>query len=238
MAAVRTLLVILAHVASAECFALTPRVTRFTVSPRTMSACATRSFGWHEAHSGRDYARPTILMSVPSEAPEVDCLVVGGGISGLAAAFFADKAGASVLLGEKNTQLGGVIQTQTDGAAQWEEGPNTFQASAKAMLRLVADLGLSDQIVASDPKLPRFVYSDNKLYALPKDIPKLLSPWALLRAAVGVLLPQPAPASADETVASFIERTLGKEVPCKALPQNTLVRVALCGAHIGTCPEE
>ena len=109
MSAVRTILVILAHVASAECFALTPRVTRFTVSPRTMSACARRSFGWHKAHSRRDYARPTILMSVPSEATEVDCLVVGGGISGLAAAFFADKAGASVLLGEKNTQLGGVI---------------------------------------------------------------------------------------------------------------------------------
>ena len=114
-----------------------------------------------------------------------------------------------MLLGEKNTQLGGVIQTQTDGAAQWEEGPNTFQASAKAMLRLVADLGLSDQIVASDPKLPRFVYSDNKLYALPKDIPKLLSPWALLRAAVGVLLPQPAPASTSFFQDLLSEASLG-----------------------------
>ena len=53
-------------------------------------------------------------------------------------AFYADRGGAKVLLAEKGDKLGGVIQTQQGDEAQWEEGPNTFQASAKGMLRLVA----------------------------------------------------------------------------------------------------
>ena len=53
-------------------------------------------------------------------------------------AFYADRGGAKVLLAEKGDRLGGVIQTQRGDGAQWEDGPNTFQASAKGMLRLVA----------------------------------------------------------------------------------------------------
>ena len=79
---------------------------------------------------------------VVMKAEDVDCLVVGGGISGLTTAFYADRGGAKVLLAEKGKKLGGVIETQgDDGAAfQWEDGPNTFQASAKGMLRLVAGI--------------------------------------------------------------------------------------------------
>jgi oxygen-dependent protoporphyrinogen oxidase len=126
------------------------------------------------------------------------------------------QGGASVLLADKAPTLGGVIETQQKDGAQFEDGPNTFQASAKGMLRLVADLGLEGQVVASNPKLPRFVYSGGELYALPKDLPKLLSPFALVRAAFGVLLPV-AKVGDDETVASFIERTLGSEVLTKVV---------------------
>ena len=126
------------------------------------------------------------------------------------------QGGAAVLLAEKAPTLGGVIETQQKDGAQFEDGPNTFQASAKGLLRLAADLGLADQVVASDPKLPRFVYWDEELYALPKDLPRLLSPLALVRAALGVLLPV-AKSSDDESVASFIERTLGSEVLSKVV---------------------
>ena len=90
-----------------------------------------------------------------SNSDEVDCLVIGGGVSGLTTAFYADKGGANVLLAERASRLGGVIETQRQDDAQWEDGPNTFQASAKGMLRLVADLGLENELVASNPKLPR-----------------------------------------------------------------------------------
>lgn len=129
---------------------------------------------------------------------------------------FALQGGATVLLAEKAPTLGGVIETQQKDGAQFEDGPNTFQASAKGLLRLVADLGLAGQVVASDSKLPRFVYWGEELYALPKDFPRLLSPLALVRAALGVLLPV-AKAGDDETVASFVERTLGSEVLSKVV---------------------
>jgi hypothetical protein len=85
------------------------------------------------------------------------------------------------------------------------------------MLRLVADLGLESELVASNPKLPRFVYADDNLFALPADLPKLLSPVALIRAGIGVLLPVAKSSDTDETVASFITRVLGEEVLSKVV---------------------
>ena len=85
------------------------------------------------------------------------------------------------------------------------------------MLRLVADLGIEAELVASNPKLPRFVYADDNLFALPADLPKLLSPVALIRAGIGVLLPVAKSSDTDETVASFITRVLGEEVLSKVV---------------------
>ncbi len=65
--------------------------------------------------------------------------------------------------------------------------------------------------------LPRYVFSNNDMYALPaaggfpKDLVRLLSPFALLRAGIGAVFPTSS-AQSDETVADFISRTLGEEV--------------------------
>jgi phytoene dehydrogenase-like protein len=54
-----------------------------------------------------------------ASAKEVDCLVIGGGVSGISAAVYADKGGAKILLAEKATQLGGVIETRERDTLQW-----------------------------------------------------------------------------------------------------------------------
>mmetsp|Transcript_16658 Transcript_16658/g.33159 ORF Transcript_16658/g.33159 Transcript_16658/m.33159 type:complete len:550 (-) Transcript_16658:185-1834(-) len=160
------------------------------------------------------FVRRCSALVVSPPLLEIDTLVIGGGVSGLTSAFYAHKGGASTLLADSDpTRLGGVIETQQRDGSQWEDGPNTFQASAMGLRRLAADLGLA--VVASDPALPRFVLgaADGALYALPAELPRLLSPWGLLRAAAGLLLlPVAPPDDDDETVASFVARVCGGEV--------------------------
>jgi len=135
-------------------------------------------------------------------------------------AFYTHKGGARTLLTESSEDtLGGAIRTRRkyDNGKEiylWEDGPNTFQASAKCMLKLAKDLELN--IISSDPKLPKFIYSSNdgELYAVPGELPKLLSIKGLLRA-IGGLIVLPVKSKEeeeDESIASFVSRVLGDEV--------------------------
>jgi oxygen-dependent protoporphyrinogen oxidase len=64
-------------------------------------------------------------------------------------------------------------QKSADGYL-WEEGPNSFQPNP-AILRLAKDIGLINELVLADPKLPRFVYWEDNLYALPSGLDDILS---------------------------------------------------------------
>ena len=173
----------------------------------------------------RPPVRARFRTTLGAEATEsVDCVVIGGGVSGLTTAFYAQEIGkASVLCAEASGAFGGVVATRrNDAGFLWEEGPNTFQASAAGVLRLAADLGIADRLVASDPKAPRYVFGRSvvgvgdlelsrteRLYALPEDLPALLGPVGVARAAAGALSPV-RPAPGDESVAAFVDRVFGR----------------------------
>ena len=55
-------------------------------------------------------------------------VIVGGGISGLSAAYYLAKAGVSSTLIEKRPRLGGVIQTERIDGCLVEGGPDSFLA--------------------------------------------------------------------------------------------------------------
>lgn len=160
--------------------------------------------------------------STSSKPTEVDTLVVGSGISGSTLAYRLHTSSShSLLLTEARNVVGGnVISRKRDGYI-WEEGPNTFQPATHIM-RLAVDLGLKDDIVLADHSLPRFVYWNAKLFALPlgpKDLPtfNLLSPWGAIRAglgAMGFVLPAP---RTEESIKQFITRHLGAEVFAKMI---------------------
>ena len=113
-------------------------------------------------------SRPSGLKTKMSAFNEdVDAVVVGGGVSGLSAAFYLKKGGARVLLSEKSTRAGGNIETRKDQAGYiFEDGPNTFNPT-QPMLEWISDLGLSEKLVVCDPKLPRYVFHTNELSPSP-----------------------------------------------------------------------
>jgi hypothetical protein len=107
----------------------------------------------------------------PEITDEVDVLVVGGGTAGTIAAIQAGRAGASVLLVERNSQLGG---TMTTGGVAF---PGLFDAWGK---QIIAGIGwelVKESVELDKGKLPDFttvpqrhwhnqVYINQFLYAI------------------------------------------------------------------------
>ncbi|XXG84717.1 hypothetical protein AAC387_Pa10g2174 [Persea americana] len=177
--------------------------------------------------------RPTFRCSVakqstvpPSKAEagdpySVDCVVVGGGISGLSIAHaletkHGEAVAGGVIVTEARNRVGGNITTVERDGYLWEEGPNSFQPS-DAMLTLAVDNGLKDDLVLGDPKAPRFVLWGGRLRPVPSkptDLPlfDLMSFTGKLRAGFGAFGIRPPPPGHEETIEDFVRRNLGDEV--------------------------
>ncbi|KAL5792062.1 hypothetical protein ACOSP7_000656 [Xanthoceras sorbifolium] len=154
------------------------------------------------------------------DSTTADCVIVGGGISGLCIAqALATKhrdVAPNVIVTEAKDRVGGnIITVQRDGYL-WEEGPNSFQPS-DPMLTMVVDSGLKDDLVLGDPNAPRFVLWEGKLRPVPSkptDLPvfDLMSIGGKIRAGLGALGIRPPPPGHEESVEEFVRRNLGNEV--------------------------
>jgi protoporphyrinogen/coproporphyrinogen III oxidase len=139
---------------------------------------------------------------------QVQALVVGGGISGLATAYALQKSGIATLLFEASSRPGGVIRSTRRDGFLIECGPQSFSGNA-AITSICEDLGLLDQRILADPTAPRYVLIDGKLQNVPMGPALLTSPllsggtrWAILRDLFGSSrAPEP-----DESVADFVRR--------------------------------
>ncbi|HSK34166.1 MAG TPA: FAD-dependent oxidoreductase, partial [Propionicimonas sp.] len=77
-------------------------------------------------------------------------LVVGGGITGLAAAWEAVRGSgepAEVLLVEASGRFGGKVHTERTDGLLIEHGPDSFVAYRPAALQLAEELGLSGVVI-------------------------------------------------------------------------------------------
>jgi protoporphyrinogen/coproporphyrinogen III oxidase len=152
--------------------------------------------------------------------------IVGGGISGLAAAYFLqEKAGnaVEVSLFEENSRLGGVIKTEIRDGVILEGGPDCFLSKKPAASDLCKKIGLSNELISTREGHRRsFILRAGKLQQVPAGFylmaPRklstlfampLLSFGGKLRAACDLFLPSGG--SQDESIAQFMKRRMGRE---------------------------
>jgi len=167
----------------------------------------------------------------------VDCIVVGGGISGSTLAHNLNRSGKKIVLTEARDYLGGNVKShKTDDGFIWEEGPNSF-ATQPSIVRIAYELGIADKLVFADESLPPWVNHGGKLHPLPKGqggkgpkgqielvfgpngvlkfafTTELLSWPGRIRAGIGAFLGHfPPPEDKEETIREWVTRTLGEEV--------------------------
>ncbi len=113
-----------------------------------------------------------------------DVVVVGGGISGLSAAFEAKSKGLKVVLLESEPRLGGVLSSVRSDGWIMEEGAESMLASKPAARQLCRDLGIEDQLVQTQPQWRGTqIVSQGRLMNVPLDF-RLMAPqnlWSFAR---------------------------------------------------------
>ncbi len=95
-------------------------------------------------------------------------IIVGGGVSGLSAAYFLQQAGIRPVLIEKANRLGGLIQTDLIDGCELEAGPDSFIAAKPAVAALAKELGIDTDIIGSnDPVRRIFIVKNGRLTPMP-----------------------------------------------------------------------
>jgi oxygen-dependent protoporphyrinogen oxidase len=142
--------------------------------------------------------------------------VLGGGISGLAASYWLFKAGYDVVVLEKNSEVGGAMESINENGYLFDSGPNSGLETTPLISQLVNEVGLSNEFIYANPVGDkRYVLRDNKLHQLPMTPlafyqTNLFSGKAKLRLLAEPLIGR----SKDgyyQSVAQFVKRRLGQE---------------------------
>jgi oxygen-dependent protoporphyrinogen oxidase len=169
----------------------------------------------------------------------VDVAVIGGGVSGLSAAYELRKRKRSVVVLERSSRPGGVIQTERIGDLVIDAGPDSLLVQKPAAVALCNELGLGDRLFPT--KLPRtaFILRNGSLHPLPGasilGFPTRLRPLftstlfgagAKLRMAAELFVPRRA-TSDDESIAEFVRRRFGPEAV------TYIAEPLLAGIHAG-----
>lgn len=148
--------------------------------------------------------------------------IIGGGISGLTAAYRLLQAKARPVLFEHGPRLGGAIRTFRHEEWLLEAGPDSLLRTKPAALELARELGI--ELVEASSQGPPGIVRDGRVVPLPdglrlmaptRFLPFLTSPvlsWpGKLRAICEGLIPRRTEDS-DESVAQFVSRRFGLEL--------------------------
>jgi protoporphyrinogen/coproporphyrinogen III oxidase len=156
-------------------------------------------------------------------------IIIGGGITGLTAAYYLQKQAAQqnlpieVKLVEASHRIGGKLQTVVKDGYIIERGPDCFVARKQSATRLAKEVGVGDKIVGNSSG-QTYILVGEKLSPLPSGavmgIPTEVAPFmktglfsfpGKMRAAFDLIIPRSKQLE-DQSLGHFFRRRLGNEV--------------------------
>lgn len=146
----------------------------------------------------------------------LDALVLGAGVSGLAAGASLRSRNVAIEVWESSQQPGGSVRTVREDGYTADTGPNTFLLRDPEVADFLETSGLQDRMVpAGASGRKRFIYRKGRLRELPTSLrtaacSPFISPLGKLRALLEPLLARRGPGEED-TVADFAARHFGRE---------------------------
>ncbi|MBK8904025.1 MAG: protoporphyrinogen oxidase [Anaerolineaceae bacterium] len=170
-----------------------------------------------------------------------EIVIVGGGISGLAAAYYlertARKQGLTIhtTIVEKEAQLGGKIATQRQDGFVFEGGPESFVTRKPEAWELCQELGLQERLVGTTSSGKNYVLRHGRPAIVPSGpgsflATPLLSPGGKLRLLKEPFV-KPRSETSDESLGSFLRRRLGDEMV------DNIVKPAIGSVYLGDVDE-
>jgi len=170
---------------------------------------------------------------------DIDVVIVGAGISGLAAAYELQRRGIGVQVLEAGDRAGGVIATERFDGWVIDRGPDSLLVQKPGAVALCRELGLGDRLISTLTPRTAYVVRDGRLHPLVEGsfLGFPLSAAALARAslftlagrlrmACEILIPRRTGES-DESIGSFVRRRFGAEAA------DYLADPLLAGIHAG-----
>jgi protoporphyrinogen/coproporphyrinogen III oxidase len=145
---------------------------------------------------------------------ELDALVVGGGISGLAVAHALARSGLAVEVWEGEDRIGGKIRTEAKQGYRLERAASMVMNFRSELDPFLRGAGLEERKLARAPGAARYMVDAGRLIEVPSAAGELLRTPILSAAGKLRLLAEPlAPRAGnpDESVAEFVTRRLGGE---------------------------
>ncbi len=143
-----------------------------------------------------------------------DVLIVGGGISGLATAWWLQRGGVDVAVLEAGNQPGGAMGTAEHEGFLVESGPNSLLVNDPTIDELIEGVGLVDaRVEANRLARRRYVCKHGALIPLPASPGQFIrTPLFSARGKLRLLAePFFGRAEVEESVADFVTRRLGRE---------------------------
>lgn len=176
-----------------------------------------------------------------SERAQAQVVVVGGGVSGLATAYFLrQRLGAAVGIRvlEATDRAGGKVHTGLVAGRPVDTGPDAYLSRAPELGRLVASLGLEESVVGPQSS-GSYLWSRGALRPLPPGMAfglperlvpllrsRILGPTEVVRAGLDLVLPR-TQVGEDPSVADLVRPRFGAGV------YDRLVAPLLGGVHAG-----